>query len=91
MPRDPAQKTRIPHVPIRSPMFEADGVTLTRTWIIFFERLAALSSGSIPGAGGGGGPYVRVLLLKDLTVGLSIADAIVTLGSLDINVGEIDR
>ena len=35
--------------------------------------------------------YADLNVLKDLTVGLSIADAIVTLGSLDINVGEIDR
>ena len=35
--------------------------------------------------------YINLSVLKDLTVGLSIADAIVTLGSLDINVGEIDR
>src|SRR3972149_12276753 len=32
--------------------------------------------------------YINLNVLKDLTVGLSIADAIVTLGSLDINVGE---
>jgi NADH:ubiquinone oxidoreductase subunit D len=30
-------------------------------------------------------------VLKDLSVGLTLADAIVILGSLDINVGEIDR
>lgn len=35
--------------------------------------------------------YINLSVLKDMTVGLSIADAIVTLGSLDINVGEIDR
>jgi NADH-quinone oxidoreductase subunit D len=35
--------------------------------------------------------YINLSVLKELTVGLSIADAIVTLGSLDINVGEIDR
>jgi NADH-quinone oxidoreductase subunit D len=35
--------------------------------------------------------YINLSVLKDLTVGLSIADAIVTLGSIDINVGEIDR
>jgi NADH-quinone oxidoreductase subunit D len=35
--------------------------------------------------------YINLNVLRDLTVGLSIADAIVTLGSLDINVGEIDR
>ena len=35
--------------------------------------------------------FINLSVLKDLTVGLSIADAIVTLGSLDINVGEIDR
>lgn len=35
--------------------------------------------------------YINLNVLKELTVGLSIADAIVTLGSIDINVGEIDR
>ena len=35
--------------------------------------------------------FINLSVLKELTVGLSIADAIVTLGSLDINVGEIDR
>jgi NADH-quinone oxidoreductase subunit D len=35
--------------------------------------------------------YINLSVLKHLTLGLSIADAIVTLGSLDINVGEIDR
>jgi NADH-quinone oxidoreductase subunit D len=35
--------------------------------------------------------YINLSVLKQLTLGLSIADAIVTLGSLDINVGEIDR
>jgi NADH-quinone oxidoreductase subunit D len=35
--------------------------------------------------------YINLSVLKDLTIGLSIADAIVVLGSLDINVGEIDR
>jgi NADH-quinone oxidoreductase subunit D len=35
--------------------------------------------------------YINLSVLKDLTVGLSVADAIVTLGSIDINVGEIDR
>jgi NADH:ubiquinone oxidoreductase subunit D len=30
-------------------------------------------------------------VLKDMVVGLTIGDAIVTLGSIDINVGEIDR
>ena len=35
--------------------------------------------------------FINLSVLKELSVGLSIADAIVTLGSLDINVGEIDR
>lgn len=50
MPSD--QRTRVPHVPIRTPMFEADG-RLSRTWIIFFERLwMQPQSGDIPGGGG---------------------------------------
>jgi NADH-quinone oxidoreductase subunit D len=35
--------------------------------------------------------YINLTVLKEMTVGLSVADAIVTLGSIDINVGEIDR
>lgn len=41
MPSD--QTTRIPAVPIRTPMFDGEerqDDELTRTWIIFFERLA---------------------------------------------------
>ena len=57
MPSD--QKTRVPHVPVRTPMFEADG-RLSRTWIIFFERLW-----SQPGSGDvvtpPGGPGVTEL------------------------------
>jgi NADH:ubiquinone oxidoreductase subunit D len=49
---------------------------------------------------GGPAPYrwharspslINLSVLKDLSVGLTLADAIVILGSLDINVGEIDR
>ncbi len=49
---------------------------------------------------GGPAPYrwhvrspslINLSVLKEMTVGLTLADAIVTLGSLDINVGEIDR
>ncbi len=46
-------------------MFDADG-RLTRPWILFFERT--------PKASGGGGPYIRTLLLKDTAVGDDIAD-----------------
>lgn len=43
------QKTRIPAVPVRTPMFDADG-KLSRTWIIFFERLwMQPESGDVPG------------------------------------------
>ncbi len=49
---------------------------------------------------GGPAPYrwhvrapslINLSVLKEMTVGQTIADAIVTLGSIDINVGEIDR
>ncbi len=49
---------------------------------------------------GGPAPYrwhvrapslINLSVLKEMTVGKSIADAIVTLGSIDINVGELDR
>ncbi len=35
--------------------------------------------------------FINLTVLKDMVVGLSLSDAIVTLGSIDINVGEIDR
>jgi len=34
---------------------------------------------------------INLSLLPEMTIGQTIADAIVTLGSIDINVGEIDR
>jgi NADH-quinone oxidoreductase subunit D len=49
---------------------------------------------------GGPSPYrwhvrspslINLSALKEMTVGRPLADAIVTLGSIDINVGEIDR
>ncbi len=49
---------------------------------------------------GGAAPYrwhvrapslINLSVLKEMTVGQTIADAIVTLGSIDINVGEVDR
>jgi hypothetical protein len=44
MPSD--QKTRIPHVPLRSPMFlDQEELRLTRPWVIFFERLASVQQG----------------------------------------------
>ena len=63
-------------VPGRTPMFENSPSEkgaifdwqLNRTWWIFFERLAK-AKGT-----GGGGPYIRTLLLKDTTVGNDIAD-----------------
>jgi NADH-quinone oxidoreductase subunit D len=35
--------------------------------------------------------FVNLSALKDMVVGQTVADAIVTLGSIDINVGEVDR
>ena len=64
-------KTPIPRVPIQTPMFEQgpDGAPrLTRTWIIFFEKLQQR------GIGAGGGPYVRTLLIKNTAVGTDVAD-----------------
>ena len=58
-------------------MFEQgpDGAPrLTRTWIIFFERLTKMSVEASGGTMGGGGPYIRTLLLKDTTVLHNVAD-----------------
>jgi NADH-quinone oxidoreductase subunit D len=35
--------------------------------------------------------FINLSVLKDLALGLSVSDAVVILGSIDINVGEIDR
>ncbi len=34
---------------------------------------------------------INLSLLREMAIGASLPDAIVTLGSVDINVGEIDR
>jgi NADH-quinone oxidoreductase subunit D len=34
---------------------------------------------------------INLSALKEMVIGMSVADAIVTLGSIDINVGEVDR
>ena len=56
-----------PRVPIQTPFFDEYG-NLTRTWIIFFERLGQAQAG--------GGPYHRTLLLKNAPVGDNIADVV---------------
>lgn len=42
---------------------------LTRTWIIFFERIFKAAAEAL-----GFGPFIRTLLIKDSTTGVSIAD-----------------
>jgi len=65
-------KFTTPRVPLQTPMY-VDG-QLSRTWIIFFERLGreVITEEGEPGAGGG--VFQRTLLLKDTTVGNDIAD-----------------
>jgi hypothetical protein len=73
--------TTTPRVPIETPMFNekaAQGLTLTRTWVIFFERLGMRFISSVSG---GAGPFLRTLDLKDTTVGNDIADATIVHGS----------
>ncbi len=70
MPATP-NKTVIPAVPLRTPMFDESG-NLTRTWIIFFEHISKAFGGG--GQGLGAGPYIRTLLIKDTTVANDIAD-----------------
>ena len=57
---------RVPH---ETPMYESDG-SMSRTWIIFFEKLKR----SEVIEEGAAGPYKRTLLLKDTTEGNDIAD-----------------
>ena len=59
-------------------MFEGPGfaglkATLSRTWIIFFERTFK---------GGAAGPFQRTILIKDTTVGDDIADHVTVYGQL---------
>lgn len=49
-----------PRVPIETPMFD-NHANLTRTWVIFFERLASLREGET----GAGQPEPRVVVLED--------------------------
>lgn len=77
-----------PRVPIETPLFNApdgDGplkaadvqdFTLSRTWIIFFERLFKMSGGT-----GVKGPFQRTLLLKDVAIGNDIADHVPVWGA----------
>ncbi len=71
----PQPAVQTPRVPIQTPMFDANGL-LTRTWVIFFERLGRVTSTTetvTPGAGGKG-PFQRTLLLKNTAIGIDIAD-----------------
>jgi hypothetical protein len=65
------------------PQFTANNGNLTRTWLIFFERLLNGQAGATgaPGPGGSAGPFQRTLLLKDTTIGNDIADHVVVYGS----------
>src|SRR5262245_49978742 len=65
-------KYSTPRVPIQTPMFDANG-QVTRAWIIFWERLGLRAEEAALQAGARG-PYIRVLLLKNLTVGDDIAE-----------------
>ena len=47
-----AQRTTIPNVPFRTPMFGADG-NMTRTWILFFEQLGGAFTQIFNGGGAG--------------------------------------
>src|SRR3954454_6189945 len=58
-------------------MFDADG-NLTRTWIIFFERLGQVETAGEPGAAR---PFHRTLLVKDTAVGADIADHVTAYAS----------
>lgn len=63
-------KFSTPRVPIQTDMFDdLEAQRLSRTWIIFFERLGQIVSS-------GGGPFHRTLLLKDTAVGDDIADVV---------------
>jgi hypothetical protein len=61
-----SSKYRTPRVPIQTPMFDEVG-NLTRTWVIFFERLGMRAAAAAD-------IFERTLLLKDTTVGNDIAD-----------------
>lgn len=62
-------------------MFDENGL-LTRTWIIFFERLGRTwdEEKEEPGTGGGG-LFHRTLLLKDTATGSDVADHVTAYGT----------
>ena len=69
-------KYATPRVPQETLMFEPgpDGrPILTRTWMIFFERLFRTET-SVVEIAGQRGPFIRTLLIKDSTIGDDIAD-----------------
>jgi hypothetical protein len=80
MAKQANKPTTIPRVPLQTPMFEdPDGANpwpwnLSRTWIIFFERIFKGNTNSSTNNTGAAGPFHRTLLLKDTTVGNDIAD-----------------
>ena len=72
-------KYSTPRVPHETPMYEVTPEgrqVLSRTWMIFFERLGRVESTTTTTPPGEAGPDLiwRTLLLKDTTVGDDIAD-----------------
>jgi hypothetical protein len=71
------QKTRIPAVPIRTPLTDENG-NLTRPWMVFFERLwPQPGSGDVPGAGSAKGPAAIGWDVQDSTPGTDISDPVI--------------
>lgn len=62
-------KFSTPRVPIQTPMFDAQGL-LTRTWVIFFERLGQHYSRQFGG-------HVIGWDIQDATVGLDVSDPVI--------------
>jgi len=81
-----AGKTTIPSVPIETPMFIEDqnsggGISkhLTRTWIIFFERLAKKLSDVTTIINNNNGPFQNIIGwdIQDPTVALDVSDPVI--------------
>ncbi len=80
-PNPPATGPKRQQVPQQSvPVIQGDPGIFTREWWLYFHEVYAglghLQDKAAESSTGGGGPYIRTLLVKDTTVGNDIADRV---------------
>src|SRR5262245_39009161 len=66
-------KYTTPRVPVQTPMFDGNGL-LTRTWVIFFERLGRVTEITEEGALAAGELKATFGLLRELTIGADLTN-----------------